>query len=208
MQQMYKVFIYNSPVFFVEDIKDCSSVVNGAVNLSIADVLRHGILQLVNQHTGKAIVVKCYDVELDFKMVFKEFKIIEAAGGFVENSNGENLYIYRNGFWDLPKGKLEEGETQEEGALREIEEECSIHGLVSNGLMYTTYHVYTINGKHILKPTYWFRMFYDGDEKLIPQLEEGIEKAEWRSKNDIQEILDSTFGSIKDVIEKGLTVNI
>ncbi|MFN3918457.1 MAG: NUDIX hydrolase [Flavobacteriales bacterium] len=204
---MYKVFIYNSPVFFVEDIKDYFHKINDAVNLSITDVLRYGILRLVNQHSGKAIVVDCYDVEQDFKMVFKDFKIIEAAGGFVENSKGENLYIYRNGFWDLPKGKLENGETWEEGALREVEEECSIHGLISNGLMYITYHVYTTEGKHVLKPTYWFRMVYSGGEKLIPQLEEGIEKAEWRSKNDIQEILECTFGSIKDVIEKGLTVN-
>ena len=34
------------------------------------------------------------------------FKIIEAAGGLVKNDKGENLFIFRRGKWDLPKGKI------------------------------------------------------------------------------------------------------
>jgi 8-oxo-dGTP pyrophosphatase MutT (NUDIX family) len=56
-------------------------------------------------------------------MVFEEFKacfkVIEAGGGLVLNSKGEFLVIYRNGIWDLPKGKLEKGEDFQTAALRE-----------------------------------------------------------------------------------------
>jgi DNA topoisomerase-2 len=35
-------------------------------------------------------------------------KQILAAGGLVTNAQGEILWIFRRGFWDLPKGKLDE----------------------------------------------------------------------------------------------------
>jgi len=34
---------------------------------------------------------------------------INAGGGLVQNTEGEYLLIFRNGLWDLPKGKQEEG---------------------------------------------------------------------------------------------------
>ena len=44
---------------------------------------------------------------------FDEFvskrKFIHAAGGLVQNSNGEYLYMERNETLDLPKGKIEKG---------------------------------------------------------------------------------------------------
>ena len=36
------------------------------------------------------------------------------------------LFILRNVVWDIPKGKLEKGETPELAAVREIEEECGL----------------------------------------------------------------------------------
>ena len=41
------------------------------------------------------------------------FKLIQAAGGIVRNPKDEYLFIYRLGKWDLPKGKMEEGETKD-----------------------------------------------------------------------------------------------
>ena len=43
--------------------------------------------------------------------------------------DGKILYLllhYISGHWDLPKGKLEPGETKKEAALRELEEETGI----------------------------------------------------------------------------------
>jgi 8-oxo-dGTP pyrophosphatase MutT (NUDIX family) len=52
--------------------------------------------------------------------------IIKAGGGIVVNEQNEVLLIYRRGKWDLPKGKLDDGETIEECALREVKEETGL----------------------------------------------------------------------------------
>ena len=39
------------------------------------------------------------------------------------------LMIFRRGKWDLPKGKLDKGETFERCAVREIEEETGFRNL-------------------------------------------------------------------------------
>ena len=57
------------------------------------------------------------------------YMLIEAAGGLVYNAKDQLLMIFRNGKWDLPKGKLEVGENIEQCAMREVEEECGISGL-------------------------------------------------------------------------------
>ena len=54
------------------------------------------------------------------------FRFIEAAGGLVQNSNGDYLIIFRYGKWDLPKGKLETNERIQDAALREVSEETGI----------------------------------------------------------------------------------
>jgi 8-oxo-dGTP pyrophosphatase MutT (NUDIX family) len=56
----------------------------------------------------------------DFKHM-KEKKKIIAAGGLVLNEDKEILMIFRRGFWDLPKGKLDPDETIEHCALREVQ---------------------------------------------------------------------------------------
>ena len=51
---------------------------------------------------------------------------IQAGGGLVENEKGEILFMFRRGKWDLPKGKLDPGESLENCALREVKEETGI----------------------------------------------------------------------------------
>lgn len=128
------------------------------------------------------------------------FKFIKAAGGLVKNANDEYLFIFRFGKWDLPKGKMEKGETQEESALREVEEECGITQLELRKQLPSTYHVYFHKENFVLKITYWFEMNYTGEEELIPQLEESIESARWFSANEFQEVHSNTYASLKNMI--------
>ncbi len=56
-----------------------------------------------------------------------------AAGGLLEHRTGDELHIavvYRpkHDDWTLPKGHLDPGETLEQAALREVEEETGCHG--------------------------------------------------------------------------------
>jgi len=54
-------------------------------------------------------------------------KRVEAAGGVVL-SDGQVLLVHRPRYddWTLPKGKLDRGESFEEAALREVEEETGL----------------------------------------------------------------------------------
>lgn len=129
-----------------------------------------------------------------------QFSLISAAGGKVRNSQGDILFIYRLGKWDLPKGKMEIGETPEQSAIREVEEECGIKELQLGKQLANTYHVYVHNAKRILKMTYWFEMNYAGNEQLIPQKEESIEKAEWVNTSDLSEQRSNTYKSLINLL--------
>ena len=86
-----------------------------------------------------------------FKKLKKDCTIIKAAGGLVESANNNYLFIFRNKKWDLPKGKLEEGENMKETAVREVEEECGIKVAKREEKLCKTYHVYPMGSKMVIK---------------------------------------------------------
>ena len=96
----------------------------------------------------------------------KAYKIIYASGGVVLNDNNELLMIYRNGVWDLPKGKNENHESKECCALREVREECGINKLSVTKYLKETYHTYQFENEKFLKITSWFLMFSNRSETL------------------------------------------
>ncbi len=130
-------------------------------------------------------------------------KII-AAGGIVENEKGEILFQFRRGFWDLPKGKLDDGESIEACAVREVEEETGLKNINLGDLVDTTTHFYTEKNKEIEKITYWYAMRVEGDQTLVPQLEEGIQELKWVSKQNLEPYLSNTFINIVEIVEKYL----
>jgi len=140
-------------------------------------------------------------IEENWKDFCSKFIMIEAAGGLVFNKDGDILMIFRNGKWDLPKGKLEIGESVEECAIREVEEECGIYGLDITEKIIETYHTYSLKGEEILKRTYWYKMNSNFDGELIPQTREGITKVCWVKKYDISEKIKNSYGNIKYVLD-------
>lgn len=136
-----------------------------------------------------------------FNTFAKHFRTIEAAGGVVENPDGELLLIYRRGKWDLPKGKIDKGEKKVAAAIREVEEETGIGRLTVTKTLQPTYHIYQEKDQSwILKKTYWFAMKTPQRNKARPQLEEEITRAEWVSQKTAVELSHQTFRSIKAVI--------
>jgi len=137
------------------------------------------------------------------------FKVIEAAGGVVYNKNKEILFIKRLGKWDLPKGKIEKGESLEQAALREVEEETSLTELILEEFINNTFHIYTErNGERVLKTTYWFRMTYLGEKPAKPQIEEGITDVSWKNNEQIKnEVFPSTFKNIQLILNEAWEKN-
>ncbi len=132
---------------------------------------------------------------------------IIAAGGIVMNPNQEILWIFRRGFWDLPKGKLDPNETIEACAVREVMEETGISHLILGKLILTTTHQYHDKylNKEVEKTTYWYAMTTDLIQEGIPQFEEDIEAIAWVKKEDIAPYLANTYDNIKAVMEEFLT---
>jgi len=128
---------------------------------------------------------------------------IIAAGGLVTNPQGQILWIFRRGFWDLPKGKLDEGETIQTCAVREVEEETGIKNIRLHDLLKFTNHTYfdTNLNQEVVKRTYWFHMTIPTEQKGIPQATEDIEKIEWHSLATAKHCLEQTYPSIIEVIE-------
>ncbi|RYE36423.1 MAG: NUDIX domain-containing protein [Sphingobacteriaceae bacterium] len=144
----------------------------------------------------------CKNAKSALKKFSKSIKLIEAAGGLVKNERKECLVIFRNGVWDLPKGKIEEGEKTRKAAVREVEEECGIKVNKAGRKICKTYHVYQMRNQELaLKKTHWYRMKAENQDKLKPQKEEGITKACWFTKEKLQELTKNTYPSIIDVLE-------
>ena len=152
-------------------------------------------------HAGIILGENFDKLKADF---FKHFHLIQAAGGVVKNENEEILMMFRRGKWDLPKGKLDEGETLQQCAKREVEEETGLQNLEIIKPLAITYHTYNQFGKHNLKECHWYAMKTAGNEKLIPQTEEDITEILWVKKEDLGNYLPNTFPTIVDVLKKCL----
>ncbi|MFN8280717.1 MAG: NUDIX domain-containing protein [Saprospiraceae bacterium] len=120
----------------------------------------------------------------DTRSVYQDLKnllvYVPAAGGVIENNSGEILMIYRRGFWDLPKGKLDQGEKFMMAALRECEEETGLHGLELKSKIGKTFHFFRDKNQiRCIKKTQWYHLAYAGIDPPKPQAEENIEVCEW-----------------------------
>ena len=151
----------------------------------------------------KQYVLLAEDPKAAFKKIKENCLLIKAAGGLVRNSNNDYLFIFRNKKWDLPKGKVEKGEKMKEAAVREVEEECGVSILTNGERLCKTFHIYELGNRIVLKKTNWYEMTVKGQPKLIPQKEEGITKAGWFGKKDLEPLLKNTYLLILDVLMAG-----
>lgn len=162
------------------------------------------LLSEIQNTTYNSIIIFHDNFELMKNDFFSRFTIIQAGGGVIENQKKELLMIFRRGKWDLPKGKIDEGETIEECALREVREETGlIHLKLLNKLM-ITYHTYVEKNDRILKESHWFKMEYYGNSEPIPQIEEQITKVEWANPLLLDKYYLNTFPVIKEILQRNL----
>ncbi|WP_363315937.1 NUDIX domain-containing protein [Chryseobacterium sp.] len=169
----------------------------GSTTLEIA-------LDLLENTSTEELNIFGDNIEVIWQEFQNLFRIVEAAGGIVSNSLGEILFIKRLGKWDLPKGKMEKGESREESAIREIEEETNLSNVELGEFINTTYHIYIErNGDKILKCTHWFAMNFQGEDTSKPQIEEGITEVAWKNTSQIEsEVFQNTFKNIKLILKE------
>ncbi len=188
-------------------VGDFKAVFVERIPIAMGTQKKTDIVQLAREMKGtfanqkQELIVECNNIADDFAKFYNEFVIIEAAGGLIKNKEGQFLFIYRHDKWDLPKGKLDEGEKPDAAALRECREECGIQQIELKEFLTHTYHVYFYKNNWALKKTHWYLM--ESEEKnLTPQLEESITEVVWKNLNEIPAMLSNTYYNIMDVLAK------
>lgn len=143
------------------------------------------------------------DLDMLKRAFWKKFILIQAGGGLVKNEKEEALFIFRRNKWDLPKGKLDPGETLEQCAVREVGEETGLNDVQLEAPLLVTWHTYNESGKHFLKETHWYSMRAASDQSILPQQEEQITQLEWAGQQKIKKLIGNTYPSIVDVVKAG-----
>lgn len=200
MAQKYRIYI-NDKVILITETTPKNLDLYQNIDIQNFD-LKTFYKEAVKKKKRKYFYIFTEDAKTTMKNIVKSMTLIEAAGGLVQNENGEYLFIYRHEKWDLPKGKLEKDEKVKEAAVREVEEECGIKVSSLGEKICKTYHTYTIKGEVVLKKTHWFMMESKDNSKLKPQREEGITDVKWFKREDVDSVVGNTFPSIIDVLEK------
>ena len=196
---MYKVFYNQKPLFFTTDLTNNS---DETPLLFIKYTSALVIVKALRNKNTKAVYLYHPKKEKLEKHFLKHFLVVEAAGGLVEHTDGRYLFIYRNDKWDLPKGKIEKNEVIIDAAIREVMEETGVGDLMVTKPLNTTYHVFNSKGKFKLKKTYWFLMKSNYNAPLVPQEEENIQAAVWRSKTDFSLLMENAYENIKILLEE------
>ena len=114
------------------------------------------------------------------------------------------------GLWALPKGRIDEGESGEATALREVAEETGAHGR-SLGKLGDVRYVFTwppkpAEGERIFKVVSFFLVLYEGGRlgDLPPAFQHEVVEVRWLPLDEAPELL--TYGGEKDMARKARTV--
>ena len=132
----------------------------------------------------------------------KKLPVTIAAGGVVQHEEGKLLFIYRKKRWDLPKGRVDKGETLEGAAKREVKEETGVKKIKVGKPAGVTYHVFKRNNRYQLKETHWFFMKTSYEGVLTPEIKEDITKATWKNKSKTAKAIKNTYPNIEDLFDK------
>jgi 8-oxo-dGTP diphosphatase len=114
---------------------------------------------------------------------------VRAAGGIVHRTRGDGtvevaiVHRPKYGDWTLPKGKLDPGESDEEGALREVKEETGLRCVIESRVGHVSYR----DSRGRPKTVVYFSM-RPVDGEFRPNKE--VDELRWLTLDEAQQILD------------------
>lgn len=205
---MYKVFINEKPVILTGNAPKPASG-DGILYYQHTGLisLRQIIAKIEQDQTDEEqVVINSKNFQLLRNDFLSLFEPVTAAGGIVYHADKGMLWIRRHERWDLPKGKIDHNEKVERAAIREVEEETGIRKISIKAPVGTTHHAYREHNTFILKTSHWFVMETEKPgSKLIPQLNEGITEVAWADADSVQEKIDDTWASLKELAIEFIT---
>jgi 8-oxo-dGTP pyrophosphatase MutT (NUDIX family) len=202
---MYEIYINDTPLFLVNTAEGKR---RNRDNQHLVDLYRHrkSLFQYIDalekNNEYASVTIYADDVEALKTDFFSIYHLVPAAGGVVFNADNELLMIFRRGSWDLPKGKIDAGESVEAAAVREVQEEVGLQEVRITRPICTTYHTYKDGkGRRCLKPTFWFEM-RTNETQVTLQTEEDIEDSRWTQAAEMLQSSVPIYASIKRVLEQ------
>jgi 8-oxo-dGTP pyrophosphatase MutT (NUDIX family) len=196
MEQNYEIFYGRHRLIF-DASRQKEDNIDGCIDYVNKDLMRHLLEHLKDEKVARTYLFR---VPENIKSVTSRFSVKRAGGGAVFNPDGQLMLMRRSGKWDLPKGKMDKGETMEECALREVEEECNVSGLRIKQKLIETYHFY-FRKQWNIKHTYWYQMESLNWQNAAPQIEEEIDLIKWVNMDEVDFSALNTYPSIRQVIK-------
>lgn len=200
-----KIYYNDKPLILVTDMEaylDANPVAEMYQFFSGASLKSFSqALQLLDRPGSMGAIIEDVSEKALEEQLTAMYQPIMAGGGLVFNEEHALLMIFRRGKWDLPKGKLDEGEDIADCALREVSEETGLQTLSLDGKLCDSYHIYNQDGVSYLKHTVWYRMNGTAADKLLPQKEENILEAKWVNEREIGPLAARTYEAVRDVLK-------
>ena len=124
----------------------------------------------------------------------------KSCGCIVFNNNKVLVEESLSGFYGFPKGHIENGESEEECAIRETLEETGISVRVDSSSRFSiSYLVHDVVPKEVI----YFISYLNGSSDIVIQ-EEEVKSACWVPISEVRDIL--TFDNLKELWDKVLEV--
>ena len=131
---------------------------------------------------------------------------LASAGGVVCRINQGNKEVVLCGrrlhnTWSLPKGTPDQGESLEETAIREVQEETGLHAEIKETLG-TINYLFVSQGKQYQKTVYYYLMRHTGGDLDFHDLE--FDEVRWFSIQDA--LLSMTYQNEVEVLQRAVLV--
>jgi len=201
---IFKIYFAAHPVFLCSQLDEMADEHPAYTDSIFLTDLSERSLSICMQLLEKPGNYACYYLYHDLQKLMDALLgtaiTIDAGGGIVYNERDEILLIFRRGKWDLPKGKVDPGESIVDCALREVVEETGLKNLTLLDKVASSSYCYRERDQLVFKQVQWFKMKTSDRHTLTPQAEEDITDIKWVNLQDLDPYLQNTYDTIKEVL--------